>query len=260
LTIFGMLRIKNENRWIREVLLSALPLCERIFVLDDHSTDSTDEFCEQLNERITVIRSKFEGIDESRDKEFLLQRVMGSVSDIHLSGDERSPYWALMIDGDELLDAGAGTHIRSALANGIAHAYKLPIRYLWDSDLSAVNATGQRRVRVDGVYREFARPSIFRLMNSAFRFQKTPWGGNFHCSSIPQELLHCAHSVIPGAPIWHLGYNYRADRIRKFHWYNEIDPNNLAEDRYLHMVQGDLSEVPPHAKLKHAGPLHIETM
>jgi len=179
---------------------------------------------------------------------------MQNVSDIHLRGNERSPYWAIHFDGDELLAEGGQAAIATTLEATSAHAFKLPIRYLWDSDMSLLRVPGQRRVRVDGVYRTFARPSVFRLFNSAFRFQATPWGGNFHCSSIPQQLLHHAHATIERAPILHLGYNYKADRLRKYAWYNAIDPNNHAEDRYRHMVQGDVPDIPVSAKLMHAGP------
>lgn len=262
MTVFGMLRIKNEGRWIRAVIEAALPLCERIFILDDHSTDATPELCAEMGERVTVINSTFDGFDESRDREYLLHRVMNSIGDQYLSGDERSPYWALAIDGDELLDGAGVDNIRATLANTPYHAFKLLIRYLWNSDLSLVNTPGHRAVRMDGVYQHFARPSLFRLMNRGFRFQRTPFGNgaNFHCSSIPQELLHAAHVPIPGAPLWHLGYNDREDRVRKYRWYNQMDPNNEAEDSYRHMVQGDIAEVPSHAVCKHAGPIRIEMM
>ena len=273
MTVFGMLRIKNEGRWIREVIAAALPLCERVFVLDDHSTDATDEICERMGPKVTVIRSAFEGFDESRDREYLLGRVMNGVSDVHLRGDERSPFWALAIDGDELLDPAGVAAIRETLADTRHHAFKLPIRYLWNADLTRVmdgvydeakhgSSVGHRSVRMDGVYQTFARPSIFRLMNRNFRFQRTPFGNgaNFHCSSIPQELLHAAHVLIPGAPLWHLGYNDRADRVRKYEWYNRLDPHNESEDSYRHMVQGDVPEIPAEAVLKHAGPLRLEMM
>jgi glycosyltransferase involved in cell wall biosynthesis len=262
MTIFGILRIKNEGRWIRQVLKAAAPLCERIFILDDRSTDGTPELCRLEGEHVTVIESSFDGFDESRDREYLLSRVMGSVGDCYLKGDVTSPYWALAIDGDELLDPAGIDNIRATIRDTEYHAFKLPIRYLWNSDLSLIDRHGHRTVRTDGVYRTFARPSLFRLFNRAFQFQRTPFGNgaNFHCSSIPQELLHHSHQLIPGAPLWHLGYNDREDRIRKYHWYNKLDPNNEAEDCYRHMVQGDLPEVHPSARLKHAGPFEIQMM
>jgi glycosyltransferase involved in cell wall biosynthesis len=252
MTIYGMLRIKNESRWIVQVLKSILPICERIWILDDGSQDGTPELCEQLSPQITVIRSAFEGFDESRDREYLLSRLLGSVSDIHLRGDEKSPFWALAIDGDEILDERAAPHIYHAI-QGPTHAYKLPIYYLWDSDMSLWPFRQHRIIRTDGVYKTFARPSLFRLFNKEFRFQRTPWGGNFHCSSIPQQLLHHAHGIITGAPLWHLGYNDKDDRVRKYLWYNEMDPGNASEDCYKHMVIGDL--FPANSRFLHAGPL-----
>ena len=262
MTIFGALRVKNEGRWIQMVVRSILPLCERVFVLDDNSTDGTPDLCEALGEQVTVIRKTTSVLDESLDKEMLLSRVMACVSDIHLRGNPRSPFWALAIDGDELLDPSGIPPLRAHLQATTGHSYRLPIRFLWDSDLSLLQTEGHRQVRTDRVYGRFAqlgRPSVFRLFNGQFRYQRTPWGGNFHCSSIPQELLHGAHETLP-APLWHLGYCYREDRIRKWQFYNAVDPNNEVEDRYQHIVQGDVPEVPASATLKHAGPLELRML
>lgn len=260
MTIYGMTRCRNEGRWLRNVLSSYLPLCERIYLLDDHSNDSSDEIAEKLDERITVIRSPFEDVtNETRDKNLLISRVMANVSDINLRGNEKSPCWAIHFDSDEQLETSGIEVIRNALQETKSHAFKLPIKYLWDADLSLVTLPGKRRIRVDGVYRNFARPSIFRLFNSAFTFQETPWGGNFHCSSIPQQLLHHAAETL-NAPLLHYGYNHKADRLRKYEWYNRVDPNNAAENFYKHVVQGDIPEVPIDAKLMHAGPMMFEMM
>lgn len=249
--IFGMLRIRNEARWIEEVVESILPVCERIFILDDHSIDGTAEICEKLSKRITVYRSQFVGLDESRDKSFLLEQIMNCVPGNTLEGNALSPYWVLAIDGDEVLAPGGLEKIKESISSPeFYHAFKLPIVYLW-------NSRSERRV--DGVYRNFARPSLFRLMNRAFQFQRTPWGGNFHCSSIPQELLHHAHAIC-NAPLLHLGYMDKADRLRKYEWYTTMDPNNPGEDNYRHIVQGDIPEIPASMRLLHAGPLRLEAM
>jgi hypothetical protein len=94
---------------------------------------------------------------------------------------------------------------------------------------------------------------MFRLMNHNFRFQKTPYGSNFHCSSIPQEMLHCA--APSGGRLLHWGYMDRSDRIRKYEWYNQLDPNNQGEDCYRHMVCGDL--FPAEQRFRWAGPLEL---
>ena len=267
MTVFGLLRVRNETRWILGCIQRILPVCERVFVFDDGSEDGTPDVCESLGDRVTVIRSPFrdrgEGLDEKRDKEVLLQRVMGCVSDVHLRGNPRSPFWALALDADEWLDPSAHDVIRKTLPDTPHHAFSVPIRFLWDSDLSLIDKPNHRRVRVDGVYRRFAdigRPSLFRLFNAAFRYQATPWGGNFHCSSIPQELLHAAAHIPIQAPCFHTGYNDKADRIRKWEFYNRVDPNNSVEDCYRHVCQGDVSHIPPDMRLKHAGPMAFEMM
>jgi glycosyltransferase involved in cell wall biosynthesis len=49
----GMLRVKNEQRWIARVIESILPLCEYVYILDDHSTDGTPEICSSYDQ-VTV--------------------------------------------------------------------------------------------------------------------------------------------------------------------------------------------------------------
>jgi hypothetical protein len=90
-------------------------------------------------------------------------------------------------------------------------------------------------------------------MNEGFRFQRTRFGGNFHCSSVPQEMLH--HAEKTGVRLKHWGYIHREDRIRKYKFYNTADPANLSEDCYRHMVIGDL--YPADSRFKHAGPLEL---
>jgi len=256
--IFGALRIRNESRWIRQVVRSIQPVCDQILVLDDYSTDATPEICE--SEGCTVFRSAVPWVDnghgkvsdESAGKQFLLERVFEAIParDQHFTlGNPNCPYWVLAIDGDEELPSQDTDAVLRAVKVPGAHSWAFRILYLW-------NAPDQ--VRVDGVYRRFSRPSLFRAMNQGFRYQKTPFGNgaNFHCSSIPQTLLGC--SAPCGARLLHWGYMDRADRIRKYEWYNAVDPGNAAEDSYRHVVQGDL--FPADSVFRWAGPLRLEPL
>jgi glycosyltransferase involved in cell wall biosynthesis len=261
----GFTRIKNEARWIERVIAAQLPLVDHLIVLDDHSTDNTRDIVRSMGPKVELHESPFQGLDERRDKQWLLDKAYRhmpqSAQDEYTHGCPWSPYWAVCFDGDEELVQDDIPLIREATSREGVHAVSLKILYLWDSP---------NRVRVDRVYRDFRRPSIFRLMNQGFMYQSTPFGkpvevdgqmvqANFHCSSIPQELLHNAQRPESRceARLLHWGYIDRDLRMRKHAWYNRIDPNNHAEDCYNHCIQGDVPEFPPSAVLRHAGPMEF---
>lgn len=230
---FGLLRVKNEARWIERVIKSILPVTDRVVVLDDHSTDGTPELCEWL--RCEVFRSEFTDIHEARDKDFLLAKLWELGAKV---GD-----YCVMIDGDEALYKADIPAVKDAMSAGLP-CCSMHIVYLWDRE---------DQVRVDRWYKEFRRPSLFRLTSRALAFQRTAFGGNFHCSSAPSQLLGMITPI--AARLLHFGYLHREDRVRKYEFYNRVDPNNALEDRYRHMVIGDL--FPAESAFVHAGPLRL---
>ena len=240
----AMSRVRNEARWISEVIEATLPLCGRMFVMDDHSTDETAEICARYPE-VMVFPSPFQGLDEARDKNWLYDRIM----------EQCRPDWILCVDGDEVLEDDGPQKLRDICAVGQADAYRLKIAFLWNDP---------QTVRVDRIYDFFYRPSLFRpfyprpgvpddlKLVSEFRWMATPFGRtrngsnpNLHCSSVPQRRIHGA----PNIPVVlkHYGYLHRADRVRKLDFYTSVDWLNAAEDCYRHMTQGDgvtLEELP----------------
>ena len=83
------MRVKNESRWIKRSIASIAPLCNAgILVLDDHSTDDTPDVARASGAKVWA--STFEGLDEVRDKNFLMASA-------HLYAAD----WVIMIDGDE---------------------------------------------------------------------------------------------------------------------------------------------------------------
>jgi glycosyltransferase involved in cell wall biosynthesis len=231
---WGLLRVKNEARWIERAIVSICPICDRILVLDDHSTDGTPEICAAAG--CTVFRSEFEGVREARDKDWLLARCWEAGAAV---GD-----CCLMIDGDEALHLDDVGELRKAIARGVICG-SMRIVYLWDREDQA---------RVDGVYRRFRRPSLFRLTHRGLSFLRTGNGGEFHCSSVPADLLQFSEAL--PVRLLHYGYMLGEDRIRKYNWYNQIDPRNRFEDGYRHIVIGDI--FPAESVFRHAGPLELE--
>ena len=243
--IAAMLRVKNEGRWIKRVIESIKPLCDAgIFVLDDGSTDDTRS---RLIETgcAAVFQSPFAGqpLDEARDKNWLLAEVVKLAS----------PDWILCIDGDEELEPGGVEKIRAALRDTKFESFTLRVPYLWDSP---------DQIRVDGIYSEIRRHSLFRA-RPEFHFQclykKTgaPCHTGLHCGNTPTWQMNPEASGNLEVNLLHYGYMLREDRIRKYEWYNRIDPDNEIEDHYRHMVIGDLANLPASTVTKFAGPLKL---
>jgi glycosyltransferase involved in cell wall biosynthesis len=234
--IVGMMRIKNEARWIERVLTSMLPVCDRIFILDDHSTDETREICKRFP-AVTLFDSPFEGIEETRDKNWLLEKVEQSC---------QAGTWVVAIDGDEEIAPGCCDEIRTLVKWAYGpDAYRFRVLYLWDTP---------EQIRVDGIYQRFHRGSMFKLTPGA-RFRSSA-GGGFHCGNVPspRSISDC------GVRLLHYGYMYREDRLRKFEFYNAPDKQPIPpnEDGYRHMVIGDI--FPADSRFLHAGPLQLTTL
>lgn len=253
----AMLRVKNEARWIAEVIEGALLLCSRVFVFDDNSTDETMAICHRYGDKVVIFPSPFAGFNEARDKNWLFDQIMTRCA----------PEWILCIDGDEVLTAESAEAIRTATADPDTPAYSLQIWFLWNN---------RQTVRTDWVYGEFWRPSLFKPFHitpdtpdhvklaRSLRFMETPFGRvngddkpNLHCSSVPQAYLGRSKRC-PGASLLHLGYMHREDRVRKLDFYTGCDWANLSEDCYRHMTQGDgvtVEELPKTRDLLAAGRL-----
>lgn len=232
------MRVKNEARWIEQCVRSLLRVCpDGVYIFDDHSTDGTQDICAAI-EDVSVIHSRFDGLDEARDKNVLLEHVR-----------QWNP-WAVMIDGDEMWNEAGADRARNAIITNFDNrkmlAMGFPVLYLWDRP---------DQIRVDGLYARYQRLSAFRLGNLTF---PSPHGCvNFHCGNVPIGARSGGRAYVDTAPLLHFGYMHREDRIRKYEWYNKLDPGNRVEDGYRHMVIGDV--FPADSRFKYAGPLALRT-
>lgn len=101
-------------------------------MFDDHPTDETPALCRSFGERVTVFPSPFEGVDQTRDKNYLLEKIIAA-----------NPEWFLWIDGDEVLERSGPEQLQRAAGHGRdVAAYSLRIAYLWNDS---------QHIRVDGV-------------------------------------------------------------------------------------------------------------
>jgi Glycosyl transferase family 2/Methyltransferase domain len=216
--VLGVMRIKNEAQWIHRSIESQLVVCDKVLVLDDGSTDGTQDIVRSFGDKCVLIQSPFTGVNEGRDKRHLLQHVVAV-----------NPTWALWIDGDEVLEDNADKLLADELAIKNVASYLLPVLYFWDS---------LDQYRVDGVYANFHRASLFRVAGQAtarLHFATSGGEADLHNGgNCPQGLDGAV--LFSKLRIKHYGYLTWEQRQKKYEWYNRIDPNNEAEDCYRHIV------------------------
>jgi len=240
--ITGVIRAKNAAKWIAVSIRSMLVICESVHILDDHSTDNTVMVARVTDPdiwlpRVHVYPSLESTLNEARDKTFITDIV------------SRNSDWILMLDADEvLLDP---FHLQANLLSVRAPAYAVQILTLWDRP---------DQIRVDGIYADLWRPSVFRVdATNGIWTEQIPGGSNLHCGSVPTDLASKAVRCDPLVRVKHYGSMDREERIRKYHWYLTNDNSNLEnEDHYHHSVQGDLPEFPADAVYRHGGPLKLQ--
>lgn len=181
-----------------------------------------------------------EEVSEIRDKNVLWWYVKSQIKFKHV----------LCIDGDEMLSLAAIRHFDEAigrLESGI-DMMSIPFVYLWNDEAHR---------RVDGIYGNLPDglpklrfPRLFSIMRVDpydLYEQRFAWMGHrqgrkvlggFHCGSVPQEnfIPKVTGPTFP-YPIIHFGYLHNEDRQRKHVWYNTIDPGNVFEGEYAHIIE-----------------------
>lgn len=235
--IIGLLRVKNEARWIREVVESLLPVCESVLVMDDHSTDDTAAICQSVP-NVMVLPSPFDDLNEARDKGWLLEQAQAF-----------NPDWVVFIDGDEVLEKEGPDKIRSIVQSSGYSVVSFHVVYYWND---------VHTIRTDRIYSKFMRPSMFRVTGKGQSWLMRG-GANLHCSNVPLNL-HSSPILQSEVKLMHYGYIDAELRRKKYEWYNKIDPNNLVEDCYRHVIQGDPGGPEGSVVLRHAGPMSFQNI
>lgn len=262
-----MMRIRNEDRWIRQSLEQTFKIAKTVVILDDGSDDETEAECDravgdvfdaQGTGTITLdsgrgkdgqenvlhyIHSPFrpavretQAVSEIRDKNFLWEYCKSKVNFEVM----------LCLDGDEVLSKDFIKDFPTCLMHmeNQVDVMTVPFLYLWDDD---------HQIRVDGIYGNLQDgsprlrfPRVFtikRISADQLHIMRFSWEGSkggFHCGSIPRENFRPDGKEFVGAfyarPVIHYGYRDELDRQRKYVFYNKIDPGNKFEGEYKHVI------------------------
>jgi hypothetical protein len=201
--LLGLMRVKNEEDFIEEVLL-AQSFCDKIVVLNNHSTDRTKEICQSFS-NVDVIDTPFpevsNWVNEGQEKGFLCEQAV-----------QYNPQWICQMQGDEVLEPETYQKIRSALSD------------------KTVECIDEYTLRVDGHFSASYRQSFWRFPAGNLTYDFC------HCS-LPQQLASVPKSRFNVA-LWHLGGLQASRRMNRANLYKSIDPDRKFSN-YEIMIQGD---------------------
>ena len=225
--IVGVYRIKNEERWIAKSLESISDICSEVVILDDGSTDKTVEICSKYDKVVDIHKQKDLPFDETRDRNLLLEMAL-----------KRKPDIILSMDGDEILMPFSQEILFEELdvLYPESSVFEFQFLTLWDKP---------NQVRFDGMYSNNWQRRLFRVGRNTelFRMNETQYGGNAHCSSIPDNVIGFNNPIRSGVKVFHYGSFDKNIRERKYNFVRKIDPDNTVTHGYAHMIdaKGPLS-------------------
>ena len=226
--IVVMYRLKNEERWITKSIESILDICSEIVILDDGSTDKTVEICSKYDKVVDIHQQKDLPFDETRDRNLLLKLAL-----------KRNPDIILSLDGDERFMPFSKEILFEELYVLYPHSFVFEFQTLslWDKP---------NQIRYDGFYSKAWAKRLFRLKKSRsdyLRMNETQYGGNTHCSSVPENIPGFNTPIRSNVKIFHYGSVDKSIRERKYNFVSKIDPGNTVTHGYVHMVdaKGPLS-------------------
>jgi glycosyltransferase involved in cell wall biosynthesis len=206
----GLMRVKNEEKFIEEVL-EAQNFCDVILVLNNYSTDRTKEIAQSFK-NVVVIDSPFpDEYTEGLDQEYLCERAR-----------EYDPQWICRMQGDEVLERDTYKKLRPYISDQNARCIEVHSLNYWNDT---------NTLRVDGWSGRGFRQSFWRFPKEKLTYDF------MHCS-LPQQLAGVP-MIRPGIALWHYGFmepsrrkfttelQKRADRsgvVKYYDWALQGDP------------------------------------
>lgn len=139
--------VKNEARWLPDLLASHAGLADEVVVVDTGSTDDTVEIARAAGARV-----------EQRPWPGSFAEARNAALDLCRED------WVLVLDADERLDADGGAQLRAAMSSGQAEVYRLVQRTYSDDPelLDWVPATDREASRGRSGYYDVRIGRLFR--------------------------------------------------------------------------------------------------
>jgi len=213
MAVIGIMLVKDEASRELSKTLNVFNLClkrfrsvcDKLIILDDHSTDDTFNVCKNVADEIYVASQSFFATDDLKLRKMLWDKAIKKANDND---------WIFCLDADELL---CFEHIPY-------------IKYIFKTVSTQIDAIGCKLYDMWST-REYRDDKYWQAHKHywamAVRYKKdydyTWFDKTLHCGRLPKNA---AQSMLPTQiPIMHMGYALESERIKKHNRYMEIDPD-----------------------------------
>jgi len=218
--ICTVMRVKNEEKYLRYGLESLRALGGPVVVLDDGSTDATMSICSEFDyvhyfrqdDQLDIYGEPYK-MDEGRDRTFIMREAL-----------KLKPQWVFTLDGDEVLDPTTPERMLAAVTNcpDDVNVFEM---------FMAVMQTGpgeakQKWLGPPEPYGRWQMDRMFRVRDAdtAHEFVSN-FTNNLHCGCVPP--LRDYKRIKLDAWIRYYGYESPQAIERKAMFYEEHDPVNF---------------------------------
>lgn len=197
---------RNEaDRYLHPCLEHLLEFVDEIVLLDDGSTDATEDLLGDLGDpRIIVHRN---GDEDRNDEPDFFLHANGRNRLLHLTL-ERHPTYVLAVDADEFVSDGQA--VRRACEAG-ADAVSLEISEVWEACADVLC------VRQDGGWRSHPISAVWRP--DRLHGQRLGLADKQTATGRVPDVAHRLRARPSGAAQLHFGWTNRADRLERFKRY-----------------------------------------
>jgi glycosyltransferase involved in cell wall biosynthesis len=220
--IIGGLLCKNEeHRWLIQYLQQMETLCDDLVVLDDGSTDRTQDMCCLYGAEIHTSHEPMFDKDESE-----LRKRLWNLCAKKAKEDD----WIIILDADELINSPQ--NLRVALKSlGFAHINLLGVT-LKSLGFAHINLLGFKlfdmwsdtHYRSDSLWNAHKRAWV---MCVRYKFDKYTFNeSKLHCGRWPNEIVKQSMEemhIINDIYIKHMGWSTPEDRQKKYDRYMKLD-------------------------------------
>lgn len=221
--LYAVIRAKNAENSIGDTLDSCSNFCDGILVLDDNSTDRTQDICRR-HPRITQVLDGETGFDERRDRNRLLRTAAAAGAD-----------WVISVDADEVLEPNFTREVAEKLMNP-ANPHVKAYGFKWNTFF-----LGRSHFRTDGIFGHMFGLRMYKVEPGQEIVAGTSEG--LHCGNIPMfPAFNCRYT---NWRILHYGYDSEARCEEKFERYTKLDltpdPYLVGATDYKHLVSSTIA-------------------